>query len=450
MQIPPWSDKLCVTVDGRNNMGGHMTHWYARRLPGEIRLQRTARRRRYAAYIVAAAALAGLVGLSAPGQSAGAAPSAELHAAPAPPILDRTATSGGTMVMDSAGTTYLTWADPATPKHAQTIWLCRIPKGGKCKTRQTLLIPGADRGLGVTEPFPAFGEVSPKAFYVIAPSYIYANIVYWMSTNDGATFAQTKVSPANTYFDTPGVDDVEFNAAGSVKGKIDVFDIVSSGAGDVGFSVGTPLVVACSPGVCDFGYKTQPDVFGATLGNDGKQWVMAYWVDSSPDTVDYFWSNIGDTTAGWHGPVKVTDGMNVQLASGPSGLYLLSQDFTTASAPFPAKLDVRKWDPATHTFGAPTLVARDSSTTVSTVLGGLGEDAATGALYVAWPGNVASEGGYVMRLWTSSNEGKTFSGPRYVSTIGAGFNGPVRIAARSGHGFLTFIDSAGLALVPLS
>jgi hypothetical protein len=45
------------------------------------------------------------------------------------------------MVMDSAGTTYLTWADPATPKRPQSIWLCRIPKGGKCKTRQKLTIP---------------------------------------------------------------------------------------------------------------------------------------------------------------------------------------------------------------------------------------------------------------------------------------------------------------------
>jgi|SRR5580658_555277 hypothetical protein len=418
--------------------------------PREISMQRAADHRRYTAYVAAVAVLAGLAGLSATGQSAGAAPSAGLRAAPAPLILDRAANSGGTMVMDSAGTTYLTWADPATAKRPQSIWLCRIPRGGKCKTRQQLSIPAADRGLGVTEPFPAFGELSPKAFYVIAPSYIYGNIVYWISANDGATFPSSRVSPANTYWDTLGVDDVEFNAAGSRKGKLDVFDIVSSGSGDVGFSVASPLVVYCHPGACDFEYKTAPDVFGATLGYDGAQWVMAYWVDSSPDTVYYFWSHVGDATSGWHGPVKVTDGMNVRLASGPSGLYLLSQDFTTATASFPAKLDVRKWDPATHTFGMPTVVARDSAATVSTALGGFGEDPATGALYVAWPGNVPSAGGYVMRLWVSSNKGKTFGRSRYVSTIGEGFGGMVRIAARSGEGFLSFIESAGLALVPLS
>jgi hypothetical protein len=98
-------------------------------------------------HVAAVAALAVLAGLSAPEQSAGAAPSAGLHAAPAPPILDRAADSGGTMVLDSAGTTYLTWADPATAKRSQSIWLCRIPKGGKCKTRQKLTIPAADRGL---------------------------------------------------------------------------------------------------------------------------------------------------------------------------------------------------------------------------------------------------------------------------------------------------------------
>jgi hypothetical protein len=373
-----------------------------------------------------------------------------VHAAPAPPILDRAADSGGTMVMDSAGTTYLTWADPATPKRPQSIWLCRIPKGGKCKTRQKLSIPAADRGLGVTEPFPALGEVSPKAFYVIAPSYIYSNIVYWISTNDGATFPTSKVSPANTYWDGLGVDDVEFNADASRKGKVDFFDIISRGSGGVGLSLAIPPAISCSPGACDFGYKTAPDVFGASLGHDGTQWVMAYWVDSSPGTVYYFWSNRGLSTAGWHGPVKVTDGMNVRLASGPSGLYLLSQDYATAKASIPTRLDVRKWDPATHAFGAPAVVVRDSSTTVSTALGGFGVDSATGALYVAWPGNVASEGGYVMRLWVSSNKGKTFGRPRYVSKIGEGFSGPVRIAARSGKGFLAFIESAGLALVPLS
>jgi hypothetical protein len=260
----------------------------------------------------------------------------------------------------------------------------------------------------------------------------------------------TKVSPANTYWDAPGVDDVEFNPGESRRGKEDFFDIISSGGGGVGLSLFSPLSVYCHPGACDVGYKTAPDVFGATLGHDGTQWVMAYWVDSSPDAVYYFWQNHGYSTSGWHGPVKVSDGMNVRLASGPSGLYLLSQDYTSATAPYPAKLDVRKWNPATHAFGAPALVARDSSTTVSTALGGFGEDSATGALYVAWPGNVASEGGFVMRLWVSSNRGKSFGRPRYVSRIGAGFGGMARIAARSGKGFLTFIESAGLALVPLS
>jgi hypothetical protein len=412
-------------------------------------VRRVAGRRRYAAPVGVVAVLAGLAGLSGPGQSAGAAQRVEVHA-PAAPILDRAADSGGTMVMDSAGTTYLTWADPATPKRSQSIWLCRLPKGGKCKTRQKLTIPAADRGLGVSEPFPALGEVSPKAFYVIAPSYIYGNVAYWISANDGATFPVSKVSPANMYWDRASVDDVEFNPNESRKGKEDFFDIISSGSGDVGLSLGIPSAVSCSPGACEAGFETAPDVFGASLGHDGTQWVMAYWVDSSPDAIYYFWSNRGLSTGGWHGPVKVTHGMNVRLANGPSGLYLLSQDYATASASTPTKLDVRKWNPATHAFGAPTVVVRDSSTTVSTALGGFGVDSATGALYVAWPGNVASEGGFVMRLWVSSNKGKTFGRPRYVSRIGEGYGGPARIAARSGKGFLTFIESAGLALVPLS
>jgi hypothetical protein len=41
----------------------------------------------------------------------------------------------------------------------------------------------------------------------------------------------TKVSPANTYWDAPGVDDVEFNPDESRRGKEDFFDIISSGGG---------------------------------------------------------------------------------------------------------------------------------------------------------------------------------------------------------------------------
>jgi hypothetical protein len=43
-----------------------------------------------------------------------------------------------------------------------------------------------------------------------------------------------------------------------------------------------------------------------------------------------------------------------------------------------------------------------------------------------------------MRLWVSSNKGKTFGRPRYVARIGEGYGGIARIAARSGKGFLTF------------
>jgi hypothetical protein len=67
------------------------------------------------------------------------------------------------------------------------------------------------------------------------------------------------------YWDGPGVDDVEFNPDASRKGKVDFFDIVSSGSGDVGLSLGIPSAVSCSPGACETGFKTASDVSAPPL-----------------------------------------------------------------------------------------------------------------------------------------------------------------------------------------
>lgn len=81
--------------------------------------------------------------------------------------------------------------------------------------------------------------------------------------------------------------------------------------------------------------------------------------------------------------------------------------------------------------------------------GGSGEDAATGAIYVAWPG-YGTNGGYVMQLWTSAKGGKAFLGPTTVATIAGAYQGTPYLAATGGHGFVTFTDHGGLQLVDLA
>jgi hypothetical protein len=150
----------------------------------------------------------------------------------------------------------------------------------------------------------------------------------------------------------------------------------------------------------------------------------------------------------WAGPVKVAAGGNARLANGPKGLFLLSQDFDGTKETQPTRLDIRKWRPATHTFGPPTVVADDKNGTGEDEIGGLAEDPVTGALYVAWGDGTGS--GVFMRLWVSSNGGKSFSAATDVAPVNWVATGPVRIAVTNGRGFLTFQDDSGLELVDLA
>ncbi|HEV8063743.1 MAG TPA: hypothetical protein VGP46_02875 [Acidimicrobiales bacterium] len=87
-----------------------------------------------------------------------------------------------------------------------------------------------------------------------------------------------------------------------------------------------------------------------------------------------------------HDPIFVTDGINPRLASGPNGLFLLSEDFV--SDPTTAKtlyLDVRRWDPSTEKFGRPSTIATLPNDVNAPNAGGFGEDSKNGALTVAWP-----------------------------------------------------------------
>ena len=179
--------------------------------------------------------------------------------------------------------------------------------------------------------------------------------------------------------------------------------------------------------------------------------MEAFSTDASSPPLAYFWSPSPQVSSGEgsleHGPTVVAVGTNPRLAGGPVGLFLLSED-QGAKTSSPLELHVRKWGAATHTFGAPTLVATVPNDINATNEGGFAEDAHSGKLYVAWPGP-GPNGSYVMHVWTSGNGGKTFYGPTTVATIN-GYDGPARLAVTRGKGFLTWEDSTGLELVDLS
>ena len=101
-----------------------------------------------------------------------------------------------------------------------------------------------------------------------------------------------------------------------------------------------------------------------------------------------------------------------------AGLFLLSEDRAPGSARM-TQVDIRKYDPAAHVFGAPrTLV--DEAVAEPVAGGALYENQETGHLAVAWPRYTAS-GEPMMQLWTSTTGGKTWSGPTDIAIIASGY-----------------------------
>lgn len=360
--------------------------------------------------------------------------------------LDRNADTSGPIVIASSGTGYVAWQHPASGGRPDTVLFCVIPSGGRCKKPLVLPFPKGAATYGITQPFPVLGGAS-KVVYVVGPSYVTDNTVIWTSTNGGASFSKGYIVPGDSYAGDTSVYDVL--RLPDAKPKVDFFAIGSANPG-LGFSFAAPTITECI--TCSFTFNAggvAGAVAGATLGLVGNGAVEAFWTDANTPTVDYFWSKYDDlaVAGAWSGPIKVGDGDNARLASGPKGLFLLSQDFAGHESD-PTRLDVRKWNPETHKFGPPLEVANESTSTESPYIGGFGEDAVTGALYVAWEAYTSK--GDVMNFWISTDGGSKWSAATAIAKLSRGDVDEARVAVSKGKGFLTFHDAAGLHLVDLA
>lgn len=355
--------------------------------------------------------------------------------------LDRNADTTGPIVIGTNGEGYVAWQHPATGGRPDAVLFCVIAAGGKCKKPITLPFPPSEAQYGTDQPFPVLGS-EPGVVYVVAPSYDLSNSVIWTSTDGGAKFSAGYAVPGPNYFGGNTQDVLLLPG----KPKLDYFGVASVNPGlDFSFT-GNPITLCIT---CSLNFAQASGVLGATLGLSDKGAVEAYWTDADTPTVDFYWSKYDDQpyADAWRGPFKITTGDNARLAGGPKGLFLLSQDFAGHES-HPTRLDVRRWDPATDRFGPPMTVVKESSSTESPYIGGLGEDAVTGALYVAWEAYTPK--GDVMHLWISSDGGRKWSAAADVAKLSAGDVNEARVAVRKGKGFLTFEDFAGLHLVDLA
>ena len=115
-------------------------------------------------------------------------------------------------------------------------------------------------------------------------------------------------------------------------------------------------------------------------------------------------------------------------------------------------MDVRHYDLATHSFGAPQQLAIVKGLDYETggPAGGIGENFTTGEVAAVWPDVAGAT--HQLSLYISTDGGAHFSSAQDIAHIGPGYadwdNARVALAP-DGEGFVTWEDNAGLQVANL-
>jgi hypothetical protein len=350
--------------------------------------------------------------------------------------LDAQPTSPGHVVVDSAGTAYVTWTHKSASTTPDSVMFCKIPLGGTCTAPITLPIPGAvDDTDGVAGAFPVLGPGS--TVYVVAPRYVEDDVVIWTSEIGGQSF-NNGIVIGSAYSSKSDPTDV-LRAGGNL--------LIGAFNPGLGFSTTT----AGGPLGSNLDFTTlSGTVGGSSLGVQGSEnLIEAYWTLSDPDSMFFYrYKNAGSLTleSSWEGPTAIGSGYEAKLAGGLSGLFLVSQDYAGGSNP--TALNVRKFTGTS--FGAPVTLANDAS--IDLFAGGAIAQSPGGAVAVAWPGTRGGDQARVMRLFTSTDGGASFAETDIAHIGGAyalGDNAQLALG-NSGAGWLTFHDEGGLRMADLN
>lgn len=351
--------------------------------------------------------------------------------------LDPDARSNGHLIEDAAGNAYVAWVSEGVGIGVEPVKFCKIPPGGTCSPI-TLPTPGATSlSESASAALPVFGPAG--TVYVVGPRYAANDVVFWTSTDGGASFdGGTESDPYSGKTD-----------------PTDAFLVGSSfliGAYNSGLGFSTTDVPP--PGGGEFEFKNPGDggVAGASMGLSGSNPVIAYWNISDPPYPLLFYRYSGSgtitTEASWEGPFKVTDGYEPDLSSGLAGLFMVSADY--GGAPYPNTINLRRYNGST--FGAPTTLAVDSNPDLF-VGGAVAQSPSGDRVIAAWPGHRGGDGAYVMRLFTSTDKGNSFPTETDIAHLGSAYSiGPnAELATNDGSsGWLLFSDESGLRLADLN
>jgi len=351
--------------------------------------------------------------------------------------VDANPTSGGHLIEDGAGNAYLAWVSEGVGTGVEPVKFCKIAPGGSC-TPITLPIPGATSlSDSASAAIPVFGPGG--TVYVVAPRYPHNDVIYWTSTNGGASF-------------DGGTESAFYS---SKTDPTDAFRVGSNfliGAFNAGLGFSTNEVGGLGGGSISFANPGSGGVAGSSMGLDGANPVIAYWNISDPPypLLFYRYDGSGSLTSegNWVGPTEVTKGYEPNLVGGPAGLFMVSQDYSGGSQ-YPNAINVRRYDGTS--FGAPRTLVVDSTTNLF-VGGAIAQSPSGNRIAVAWPGKRAGDDAFVMRLFTSTDGGASYS-ESHVAFLGNGYAiGPNAELATNdgGSGWVTFTDASGLRVADLT
>lgn len=348
--------------------------------------------------------------------------------------LDPDAVSSGHLIEDAAGNAYIGWVDGSSGT-SEVPKFCKIPAGGTCTAPITLPIPGPAGKDIPDQVTPVFGTGS--TVYAVGPDYIDHAVVIWTSTNGGASFnggvLDTSGYPSQGEPNTVLLNGSEFWIGTSHVG-VGIGDTPTNGIGgsDLEFNAPTLFAADATLGL-------------ASAGNP----VEAYWEDQNDSPIQFYrYKGSGSVTseADWAGPTLVADGEAPRLASGTSGLFLLSDDAVVAGGE-PEAVHLRKYSGTS--FGAPLTLLGGPS--FGAQVGGAVAESPDGHIAVAWP--TGSGATAAMQLFVSTDGGLSFSAAGPIARLGSeyetGVNAQVSLND-DGAGWLTYRDFEGLQVADLS
>lgn len=349
--------------------------------------------------------------------------------------LDTEAVTNGHVAIDAAGNAYVAWVSEGPGTAADVPKFCKIAPGGGCAPTN-LPIPGAtslsDSPSGAIPVLGAGGTV-----YVVAPRYARDDVIIWTSTNGGASFG----AGAERDFYSGKTEPTDVFLQGSN------FLIGAYNSG-LGFSTAD---LGGGGGELSFANPGDGGVASSSMGLAGTSPVMAYWNISDPPypLLYYRYKGSGslNAEANWEGPLPITNGYEPGLAGGPGGLFLVSKDY--AGGQYPTAINVRRYEGTS--FGPPKNLAVDSATDLF-VGGAIAQSGSGNRLAVAWPGTRAADGARVMRLFSSTDNGASFS-ESHVANVGDayGLNANADLAlGDGGNGWIVWTDNTGLRIADLN